>query len=81
MVLQICCSDRALLEEDDRSGCVAQPHTDTLVSPQRALQRGHPQKTPTAMWLLLSWPPLWVCGGAKDMAKDARGISPSPHFR
>ena len=29
-------------------------HTDTLVSPQRALQRGHPQQTATAMPMLLS---------------------------
>ena len=49
-----------------RSLAVAQPHTDTLVSPQRALQRGHPQQTATAMSMLLSRPPWWVCGGDKD---------------
>ena len=47
-----------------------QPHTGTLVSlyvpPQRALQRGHPQQTSTAMPMLPSRPPWWVCGGDAD---------------
>jgi len=51
-----------------RSLAVAQPYAGTLVSPvpQRALQRGHPQQTATAMSMLLSRPPWWVCGGDPD---------------
>ena len=49
-----------------RSLTAAQPHIDTLVSPKRALQRGHPQQTATAMLMLLSRPPWWVCDGGTD---------------
>ena len=38
----------------------------TLMGTQRALQRGHPQQTATAMPMLLSRPPWWVCGGDTD---------------
>ena len=32
----------------------------------RSLLRGHPQQTATAMLMLLSRPPWWVCGGDTD---------------